>query len=343
MPSQILSFLYLGDKSDAKDKEELKRLGIKFVLNCTPTKKTDTVNGIPNYYEKENAFVYKRIPIFDNHGEDILSHMETAVRFIDESRHHGNILVHCRKGVSRSATFVIGFLMHNMDLTVEEATTYCKSIRRSVEPNASFAEQLKLYRRPSSAIEIGSGFTAVNSVVDGSTSSRNSNSNIGSVTTTTAVIISGPPVAAVATATGPVVYGPCPAAHNLPSSAAGTSACSLIGTPALSEPAADSPVDDLTDKETAVRSILNVEKSILETRTRTAASTAPAAPAAVTVCTTAAVADINDTASESIAADTIAFTATAARETGVEGKQGNEKDEGEEKHTMKRRKLEEEK
>ena len=41
---------------------------------------------------------YKRVPIFDNRGEDLLGHMESAISFIRQAKHYGNILVHCNLG-----------------------------------------------------------------------------------------------------------------------------------------------------------------------------------------------------------------------------------------------------
>lgn len=91
-PSQILPFLFIGGKSDAKSKTVLQKLGIKYVLNCTPPRKNDPEAGVPNYFEKEKSFKYTRIPIFDNKGEDIIAHMSTACQFIDEGKHYGNRL-----------------------------------------------------------------------------------------------------------------------------------------------------------------------------------------------------------------------------------------------------------
>jgi protein-tyrosine phosphatase len=144
--SQILSFLYLGGKADAKDKDKLKKLNIKYILNCTPPRTLDPENGCPNYYEKEKSFIYKRIPIFDNKGEDIMGHMNTACSFIEESKHYGNILVHCHKGVSRSASFVIGYLMNKNEFTLDEALQHVKSCRSIVQPNTSFMYQLRQYK-----------------------------------------------------------------------------------------------------------------------------------------------------------------------------------------------------
>lgn len=140
--SQILSYLYLGNKSAAKNKQLLIKHKIKYVLNCTPTRTADPENGCPNYYEKERLFVYRRIPIFDNRGEDMLSYMGQACSFIDEGQHYGNVLVHCHKGISRSASFVIGYLMSKKDFTMQEALTHVQSCRSIVQPNSSFLMQL---------------------------------------------------------------------------------------------------------------------------------------------------------------------------------------------------------
>lgn len=140
--TRILSHLYIGGKADAKNKEYLKKLGIRYILNCTPQRSVDRENGCPNYYEKDKEFVYKRIPIFDNKGENISAHMETAFRFIEEGKHYGGVLVHCHKGISRSASFVMGYLMQKNEMSFREAFDFVKSCRSIVQPNASFLDQL---------------------------------------------------------------------------------------------------------------------------------------------------------------------------------------------------------
>lgn len=147
-PSKILGgdvLLYLGSAKDAKQKALLVNLNIKYILNCTPRRSDDPENGCPNFFEKERSFKYKRIPVFDNRGEDLLLYMDEAYQFIEEAKHYGGILVHCHKGVSRSATFVIGYIMRKMEMTYEEALEYVRSIRPVVAPNEAFTAQLKSY------------------------------------------------------------------------------------------------------------------------------------------------------------------------------------------------------
>ena len=137
--------LYIGGKQDAKAKDVLQSLKISYILNCTPPRAMDPETGCQNFFEKEKAFVYKRIPVFDNRGEDLLKHMEESYRFIEEGKHYGGVLVHCHKGISRSASFVIGYLMKKNELSLNEALDYIQSIRSIVQPNLAFMTQLRAY------------------------------------------------------------------------------------------------------------------------------------------------------------------------------------------------------
>ena len=108
--------IYLGGKSDAKALEKLQARKIKFILNVTPTKR-DLKNGVPNYYEKSSSkfgFKYLRVPIFDSStsvAQFDQEYKEKVVDFISKGLFHGNVLVHCHHGVSRSTTCVVLYLM----------------------------------------------------------------------------------------------------------------------------------------------------------------------------------------------------------------------------------------
>ena len=57
-------------------------------------------------------FIYfLELDIHDNEEFDISKYFEKSISFIQESMKYGNVLVHCRMGISRSATICIAFLM----------------------------------------------------------------------------------------------------------------------------------------------------------------------------------------------------------------------------------------
>jgi protein-tyrosine phosphatase len=53
------------------------------------------------------------------------------------------VLVHCAAGVSRSASFVIAYIMKSRKIGFDEAYTFVKSKRPIITPNSGFVKQLK--------------------------------------------------------------------------------------------------------------------------------------------------------------------------------------------------------
>jgi hypothetical protein len=81
-------------------------------------------------------------------GVNITEHFEKVFAFISEAKatSSGRILVHCRAGISRSATFVLGYLMHAGHVTsLRDALKWVVVQRPYVLPNKSFREQLLDY------------------------------------------------------------------------------------------------------------------------------------------------------------------------------------------------------
>mmetsp|Transcript_33239 Transcript_33239/g.67778 ORF Transcript_33239/g.67778 Transcript_33239/m.67778 type:complete len:278 (-) Transcript_33239:271-1104(-) len=142
--------IYLGGKLDAKSFSTLKQRNVVRILNVTPAKETGITAGVPNYFEQNKSGLsikYKRISVYDASTSDLLSYAEEMVNFISSGLHHGSVLVHCQRGVSRSATAVIFYLIRKANMTYEQALQLCKQRRSTVDPNAAFCEQLKRYEQ----------------------------------------------------------------------------------------------------------------------------------------------------------------------------------------------------
>lgn len=132
MVTALLNFLYLGSKQDAKDLALLKELKITHILNVTPSRTKDPIAGVPNFFLNNDNFTYKRCAIFDSTSEDITSILDGCIAFIEQGRLYGKVLVHCVKGVSRSASIVMGYLMKIKGFTYKEAYELVKSHRKQV-------------------------------------------------------------------------------------------------------------------------------------------------------------------------------------------------------------------
>ena len=151
--SRLRHSIYLGGKADAKDWEKLvNRWKITHVLNCTPAKETNIEAGVPNYFEhrtfpgQKQRFVYHRIPIYDAPSslQELKSeHASDIVRFVTKGLCHGNVLVHCSRGVSRSTTSVVLYLMAKRDYTYDDAIAMIRRRRPQALPIPAFETWLR--------------------------------------------------------------------------------------------------------------------------------------------------------------------------------------------------------
>ncbi|MEQ2226572.1 Dual specificity protein phosphatase 1 [Ilyodon furcidens] len=132
-PVEILPFLYLGSAYHASRKDMLDMLGITALINVS--------SNCPNHFE--DSFLYKSIPVEDNHKADISSWFNQAIEFIDSVRNNGGrVFVHCQAGISRSATICLAYLMRTNRVKLDEAFEFVKQRRSIISPNFSFMGQL---------------------------------------------------------------------------------------------------------------------------------------------------------------------------------------------------------
>ena len=112
-PTRILSWLYLGTFSNACDIEELRRNKINYVLNCAQEcNNTKLPPDIKEYH----------LNVRDVEDFNIIEYFEEANDFINKCRlSGGNILVHCKFGISRSPTFIIAYLYKYDNYSIDEA------------------------------------------------------------------------------------------------------------------------------------------------------------------------------------------------------------------------------
>ncbi|XP_039091702.1 protein phosphatase Slingshot homolog 1 isoform X2 [Hyaena hyaena] len=135
-PSLIFDHLYLGSEWNASNLEELQGSGVDYILNVT--------REIDNFFP--GLFAYHNIRVYDEETTDLLAHWNEAYHFINKAkRNHSKCLVHCKMGVSRSASTVIAYAMKEFGWPLEKAYNYVKQKRSITRPNAGFMRQLSEY------------------------------------------------------------------------------------------------------------------------------------------------------------------------------------------------------
>ncbi|XP_011676387.2 uncharacterized protein LOC575378 isoform X1 [Strongylocentrotus purpuratus] len=134
--SKIFDHIYLGSEWNASDLDELEENGVGYILNIT--KECD------NFFPER--FKYCNIRLYDDVEEDLLNHWNTTYLFLSKAKEAGSkALVHCKMGISRSASTVIAYAMKEYGMTLEYALDFVKAKRSIIRPNDAFMKQLQVY------------------------------------------------------------------------------------------------------------------------------------------------------------------------------------------------------
>ncbi|KAJ8005665.1 hypothetical protein DPEC_G00120290 [Dallia pectoralis] len=134
--SLIFDHLYLGSEWNASNLEELQDTGVGYILNVT--------REIDNFFP--GTFCYHNIRVYDEEATDLLAHWNQTYNFIVKAKkNRSKCLVHCKMGVSRSASTVIAYAMKEYGWSLEKAYSYVKQKRGITRPNSGFMRQLAEY------------------------------------------------------------------------------------------------------------------------------------------------------------------------------------------------------
>lgn len=152
--SRIMPHLLLGNFTCLLDKETVKKYHIKCAVSlmCNPLYQWE----LPSFRELIPRHHHKFVKCNDNLDQDILQHLTDICDFIESERRNfeisyrqgrsqKHVLVHCRMGISRSATVVIAYMMRKCRISLDRALRRVKDERRIVNPNKNFLEQLRVW------------------------------------------------------------------------------------------------------------------------------------------------------------------------------------------------------
>lgn len=159
-PSRILPHLYLGNLQHANNFGMLRAIGVERVLSVgespkwlKPTTGAGWLSSFGALQKSNLSADTAELPIIhmhvgkiqDNGVDTITEHIEPCLKFIDEGVRLGQAtLVHCRVGVSRSASICIADVVRRLNLPLEHAYLFVRARRLNViiQPNLLFMYEL---------------------------------------------------------------------------------------------------------------------------------------------------------------------------------------------------------
>lgn len=149
--SEIFPGLFIGNSQSTYTREVLESNKITAVVSVVEvrhalwnrTKFTDSIKPGHHLW----------IECLDSKVENMLVLMRTVCDFIDAnlepegSKPPGRVLVHCKMGISRSATMVIAYLMQKLGKSRDEVLAEVKIKWPRARPSSNFMAQLEIWEK----------------------------------------------------------------------------------------------------------------------------------------------------------------------------------------------------
>ncbi len=125
--------LFITDRFGVCDLKQLQYYGIKHVFNVSLIQ-----------LKEYPGISYYNLSISDDPQQNILQFFDKIFSKIDELKQP--TVINCKEGISRSASFVIGYLIKRGS-SYENSHHIVKLCRPIINPNKGFIEQLKQYEK----------------------------------------------------------------------------------------------------------------------------------------------------------------------------------------------------
>lgn len=136
--NEIVPGVWISGVEALKDKRFMGK--ISAVVTAFPIDRVDEVE-LSRLLEGKSRL---RVPIEDEKDAEIENYFESTAEFISRHVMQGhNVLVHCFKGLSRSVSLVIYYMVTRLGFSsVDLALSHIQKVRPEVHPNSGFLRKL---------------------------------------------------------------------------------------------------------------------------------------------------------------------------------------------------------
>lgn len=128
--------VYVGSAADATNEPMLGERKIQFIVNATA--------AVPNHFE--DSILYLRVCNLEElTAPELCARLDEAIAFVSAAMEkRSSVLVHCHQGFTVSAIVAAAFLMHRLQMTMDQALEQI-ALHRVIFPSAAQKAQLRVY------------------------------------------------------------------------------------------------------------------------------------------------------------------------------------------------------
>ena len=140
--TKIVDRIYLGNYMNAESEHFIINNNIGLVINMAKELNKPEWTTLKRHNQEP---IYVKFPLEDLPSQNIIPVVFDVValmeKFLQTSKK--NILIHCRAGISRSASMVIAYLMMKTGMSYLQVYEFVRGKRPIVNPNPRFVKQLE--------------------------------------------------------------------------------------------------------------------------------------------------------------------------------------------------------
>ena len=130
--SPVCDFLFVSGAKVASSYDVLVKNKISRIVNCA-------VTVVDSYFIRDPQFTYLNLNLLDSRQDDLTWFFCEVINFVEKGRIAGQrTLIHCEKGVSRSCSFAMAYMMWARHLGWKESFDIVKKGRPICAPNTGF-------------------------------------------------------------------------------------------------------------------------------------------------------------------------------------------------------------